>query len=44
MRRTNLRRLGHLIQGLILVLLLLVALDMLVQIESGAQIFRHPGF
>jgi len=44
MKRTIARRAGQIIQGLILGLLLLTALDMLVQIESGARVFRYQGF
>lgn len=38
------RRAGQLAQGLILGILLLSALDMMVQIESGARVFRYQGF
>jgi hypothetical protein len=37
-------RAGKLAQGLVLGLLLLSALDMMVQIESGARVFRYQGF
>ena len=44
MKRILASRAGQIIQGLILGLLLLTALDMLVQIESGARVFRYQGF
>jgi len=44
MKRILTSRTGQIIQGLILGLLLLAALDMLVQIESGARVFRYQGF
>lgn len=38
------RRAGKLVQGVILGVLLLSAVDMMVQIESGARVFRYQGF
>ena len=38
------RRAGQLAQGLVLGILLLSAIDMMVQIESGARVFRYQGF
>ena len=37
------RRAGRLTQGLVLGLLLLSAIDMMVQIETGARVFRYQG-
>jgi hypothetical protein len=37
-------RLGQIAQGLGLGLLLFAALTMMVQIESGARVFRYQGF
>ena len=37
-------RAGQLAQGFVLGLLLLSAIDMMVQIESGARVFRYQGF
>ena len=38
------RRAGQLAQGVVLGVLLLSAIDMMVQIESGARVFRYQGF
>jgi len=39
-----LRRVGQVLQGLALGLFLLSAISMMVQIESGARVFRYQGF
>jgi hypothetical protein len=38
------RRAGQILQGLVLGGLLLSAIIMMVQIESGARVFRYQGF
>jgi hypothetical protein len=39
-----LKRLGQVIQGIILGIALLSALVMMMQIESGARVFKYQGF
>jgi hypothetical protein len=39
-----LRRAGQVAQGVVLGILLLSAVVMMVQIESGARVFRYQGF